>query len=107
MASVEKKTRTTVERTYTLVLTEAEAEAVAAVLGNVSGEIGSTPRKESDGVFFALQRAGVDVARATGDHAGRKVSGTLKFHKTAAEAERAKAGSGVFAATDLFKSLGY
>jgi hypothetical protein len=93
MASAEKKTKTTVEHTITLTLTMAEAEAVAAVLGNVGGEIASTPRKESDGVFWALSKAGVDVTHMTGDHAGRRVSGEIRFHKSVTEAQRAKGAS--------------
>lgn len=105
MASAEKKTHTITEHTITLTLTMAEAEAVAAVLGNVGGEVYSTPRKESDSVFWALSNAGVDVTRMSGDHAGRKISGELKFHKTVAEAQGPK--SGLASPSDLFKSLGY
>jgi uncharacterized protein YfiM (DUF2279 family) len=108
MAEAAKKTRTITETTVTLTLTLAEAEAVAAVLGNVGGESKGTPREHSDAVFWALSKAGIDVARTSGDHAGRKISGSMKFHRSVSSAAVANGrSSGTYTTPDVLRKLGY
>jgi hypothetical protein len=110
MAEAAKKTRTITETSITLTLTLAEAEAVAAVLGNVGGDIKDTPREHSDAVFWALSKAGIDVTRSTGDHAGRKISGNMRFHASVSSASAAKGGSfasGTYTTPDFLRKLGY
>jgi hypothetical protein len=105
MAEAVKKThtRTVSEVKVTITLTSEEAEALAAVVGSVGGDIESTPRKHTDAVFWALSKAGVKTS-GLGDHPSGKLTGGLRFHKSTTEA---RIGSGVYTTPDFLRKLGY
>ncbi|MFJ8930616.1 hypothetical protein ACIRLA_28935 [Streptomyces sp. NPDC102364] len=59
--TVEKQvTETKKVPAITLTLSKDEAEALMVLVGNVSGE-GSSPRKHTDAIYYALKSARVDV----------------------------------------------
>jgi hypothetical protein len=59
---------------YTLTLTKAEAEALGALLGSVSGSTEDTPRKHTDAAYWALAKAGVDTSKEA-----KRLSGSLRW----------------------------
>lgn len=60
MAEANKNTKTVVEKSYTLTLSEEEAQAILVLTGNVSGSSLTGPRKHADSVYWALSGQGVD-----------------------------------------------
>lgn len=58
--TVEKLVTETKQATaYTLTLSQDEAEALQALTGYVTGSSSTSPRKHTDAVYSALERAGV------------------------------------------------
>ncbi|MFF5433439.1 hypothetical protein ACFY5K_25825 [Streptomyces griseofuscus] len=55
-----KKIEETVVKGITLNLSMKEAQALMAVIGNVSGNRYEAPRKHTDDVWLTLKRAGVE-----------------------------------------------
>lgn len=77
--------RTTVEKVVTetkkvpaitLTLTPEEAEALHALVGNITGDSKDSPRKHTDGIYYALQGAGIDTL---GKPILRQMSGNLRW----------------------------
>ncbi|MDQ1016678.1 hypothetical protein [Streptomyces afghaniensis] len=77
--------RTTVEKlvtetkkvpAITLTLTPEEAEALHALVGNITGDSTGSPRKHTDGIYYALQRAGIDTI---GKPILKQMSGSLRW----------------------------
>ncbi|MFE6226880.1 hypothetical protein [Streptomyces sp. NPDC057854] len=61
----------------TLTLTIEEAEALHAVVGSISGNTKASPRKHTDGIYYALQRAGISTG---GKRVQKQISGSLRWH---------------------------
>ncbi|MEU5957578.1 hypothetical protein [Streptomyces sp. NPDC047525] len=59
----------------TLTLAKDEAEALMVLVGNIAGE-GSSPRKHSDAIYYALKSAGVSVL---GKDISRQLSGSSRW----------------------------
>lgn len=60
----------------TLTLTIEEAEALHAVVGSISGDAKSSPRKHTDGLYYALKRAGIST---TDKPILTQISGSLRW----------------------------
>lgn len=62
--------------TITLTLSKEEAEALYALVGNISGDGQGSPREHTDSVFYALSGAGVSIY---GKPILKQMSGSLRW----------------------------
>lgn len=67
MAEATKKTETITVTKVTLILDEAEARTLRAILGHVGGDEHNSPRKHADAVAAALGKAGFASPTSTAE----------------------------------------
>ncbi|MER6086553.1 hypothetical protein [Streptomyces bluensis] len=82
-----KATRTTISKTVTetknvpgvtLTLETEEAEALMTLVGNITGHNTDSPRKHTDAIYYALDRAGISTY---GKSIGKQIEGSLRWLK--------------------------
>jgi hypothetical protein len=87
-ASTTNVKRTVTEKGIALILTDAEAETLLAIVTKVSGDLNDSPRKHTEAVYRALREAGVRdfVQPLLGivrwdEHPANYITGSLRFDK--------------------------
>lgn len=62
MAKAETSTQAVIKKKVTLTLSEEEAQVLMTLTGMCTGDFDESPRKHSDNVYDALQKAGISAA---------------------------------------------